>query len=189
MYVSHYGFSPDFPQTQALRRQMQVIRSDVFKKIYLVLFAHDGTPTAIIMWPDMRPLNGWSGIPRRQIAGRYQLSTRVAAQTLGRCCIRFEGTASAQPNGRAGRGGATGRRPTNDCFRGPPRHRPMSGEGRKRPFRRHSETGSYMASATRAVGPTADCLSLSGPRCSEVGYRRPRHSGPVAASVTSWRGA
>ena len=40
MYVSHYGFSPDFPQTQALRRQMQVIRSDVFKKIYLVLFAH-----------------------------------------------------------------------------------------------------------------------------------------------------
>ncbi len=51
MYVSHYGFSPDFPQTQALRRQMQVIRSDVFKKIYLVLFAHDGTPTAIIMWP------------------------------------------------------------------------------------------------------------------------------------------
>jgi hypothetical protein len=51
MYVSHYGFSPDIPQTQALRRQMQVIRNDVFKNIYLLLFAHDGTPTAVIMWP------------------------------------------------------------------------------------------------------------------------------------------
>jgi hypothetical protein len=51
MYVSHYGFSPDIPQTQALRRQMQAIRNDVFKNIYLLLFAHDGTPTAILMWP------------------------------------------------------------------------------------------------------------------------------------------
>lgn len=51
IYVSHYGFSPDLQQTKALRRQMQCIRNDVFNNIYLVLFAHDGTPTAIIMWP------------------------------------------------------------------------------------------------------------------------------------------
>ena len=51
MYVSHYGFSPDIPQTKALRRQMQVLSNNVFKGIYLVLFAHDGTPTAVVMWP------------------------------------------------------------------------------------------------------------------------------------------
>jgi hypothetical protein len=51
MYVSHYGFSPDIPQTRALRRQMQAMPSGVFKGIYLVLFAHDGNPTAVMMWP------------------------------------------------------------------------------------------------------------------------------------------
>lgn len=51
MYVSHYGFSPDIPQTKALRRQMQSLRNDTFKGIYLLLFAHDGSPTAVMMWP------------------------------------------------------------------------------------------------------------------------------------------
>jgi len=51
LYVSHYGFSPGTLETSCIMDTLQGVPNQVFDEIYLELFAHDGNPLVVRLWP------------------------------------------------------------------------------------------------------------------------------------------
>lgn len=51
LYVSHYGFSPGPVETNCIIDALQGLVNEVFDEIYLELFAHDGNPFVVKLWP------------------------------------------------------------------------------------------------------------------------------------------
>lgn len=55
LYVSHYGFSPGPLEVNCIMDTLQRVPNEVFDEIYLELFAHDGNPLVVKLWP----FRGW----------------------------------------------------------------------------------------------------------------------------------
>ncbi len=51
IYVSHYRFTPGIHETKVLQDILQELKNDVFDAIYLELFAYDGSPLVVRIWP------------------------------------------------------------------------------------------------------------------------------------------
>lgn len=51
LYVSHYGFSPGPLETHCIRDTLLSLSNQVFDEIFLELFAYDGCPLVVKLWP------------------------------------------------------------------------------------------------------------------------------------------